>query len=67
MVSVDVATSLQGVDAVVVVSCRVKIKGKLFFGEVYGEKGSRQEEDRRETEILREKLEIMQGKGRRRQ
>lgn len=66
MVSVDVATSLQGVDAVVV-NCRVKIKGKLFFGEVYGEKGSRQEEDRRETEILREKLEIMQGKGRLRQ
>lgn len=53
MVSVDVATSLQGVDAVVFVSCRVKIKGKLFFGEVYGEKGSRQEEDRRETDFER--------------
>lgn len=53
MVSVNVATSLQGVDAVVFVSCRVKIKGKLFFGEVYGEKGSRQEEDRRETDFER--------------
>ena len=40
-------------DAVVFVSCRVKIKGKLFFGEVYGEKGSRQEEDRRETDFER--------------
>lgn len=41
MVSVDLETSLQEVDAVVVVSCRVKIKGVSYYLErSIGRKGA---------------------------